>query len=75
MVTLEQLVPSDNFTASFQIKYQSALAVCSYKKYYGQEGQESIGSISGFKMCIVGYINNTKQLNFRKLADLIVQTV
>ncbi|MFN3917647.1 MAG: transposase [Flavobacteriales bacterium] len=30
----------------------------STRKYYGKEGQESIGPVVFFKICLVGYLNN-----------------
>ncbi|HVE61109.1 MAG TPA: IS1182 family transposase [Chitinophagaceae bacterium] len=66
-VTLEQLVPSDNFYRRLNKALNLHWLYGSTKGYYGSEGQESIDPVVFFKMCMVGYINNIG--SDRKLAD------
>jgi transposase len=66
-VTLEQLVPADNFYRRLNKVLNLHWLYCSTKDYYGQEGQESIDPVVFFKMCMVGYLNNMG--SDRKLAD------
>jgi transposase len=66
-VTLEQLVPADNFYRRLKESLDLQWLYKSTKSYYGTEGQESIDPVVFFKMCIVGYINNIS--SDRKLAD------
>lgn len=57
-VTLDDLVPKDNFyrklseAVDFQFLYKET------EKYYGTEGQASIDPVVFFKVLIVGYLNN-----------------
>jgi transposase len=67
MVTLEQLVPADNFYRQLNKVLNLHWLYAATKDYYGQEGQESIDPVVFFKMCMVGYINNIG--SDRKLAD------
>lgn len=57
-VTLEQLVPADNFYRRLNKVLHLHWLYAATKDYYGSEGQESIDPVVFFKMCIVGYINN-----------------
>ena len=57
-VTLEQLVPSDNFYRRLNKVLNLHWLYAATKDYYGKEGQESIDPVVFFKMCMVGYINN-----------------
>jgi transposase len=66
-ITLEQLVPADNFYRRLNKVLNLHWLYIATKKYYGQEGQESIDPVVFFKMCIVGYINNIN--SDRKLAE------
>ncbi len=66
-ITLEQLVPTDNFYRRLNKVLNLQWLYATTKKYYGQEGQESIDPVVFFKMCIVGYINNIN--SDRKLAE------
>jgi transposase len=66
-VTLEQLVPADNFYRRLNKVLNLHWLYAATKDYYGQEGQESIDPVVFFKMCLVGYINNVG--SDRKLAD------
>ena len=66
-VTLEQLVPADNFYRRLNKVLNLHWLYGATKDYYGQEGQESIDPVVFFKMCMVGYINNIG--SDRKLAD------
>ena len=66
-VTLEQLVPLDNFYRRLNKAPNLHWLYAATKDYYGSEGQESIDPVVFFKMCIVGYINNIG--SDRKLAD------
>jgi transposase len=57
-VSLDTLVPADNFyrkldrTLDLQYLYKST------SRYYGTEGQESIDPVVFFKILLVGYLNN-----------------
>jgi len=66
-ITLEQLVPADNFYRRLNKALELHWLYVATKNYYGQEGQESIDPLVFFKMCIVGYINNIN--SDRKLAE------
>jgi len=66
-ITLEQLVPPDNFYRRLNKVLNLHWLYAATKNYYGQEGQESIDPLVFFKMCIVGYINNIN--SDRKLAE------
>jgi transposase len=66
-VTLEQLVPPDNFYRRLNKVLDLHWLYAATKNYYGEEGQESIDPVVFLKMCIVGYINNIG--SDRKLAD------
>lgn len=57
-VTMEQLVPQDNFYQRLNKALHLHWLYAATKDYYGSEGQESIDPVVFFKMCIVGYINN-----------------
>jgi transposase len=66
-ITLDQLVPRDNFYRRLNRELNLYWLYSATKNYYGQEGQESIDPVVFFKMCMVGYINNIG--SDRKLAD------
>ena len=66
-VTLEQLVPPDNFYRRLNQEINLHWLYAATKNYYGEEGQESIDPMVFFKMCLVGYITNIS--SDRKLAD------
>jgi transposase len=57
-ITLEQLVPADNFYRRLNKAIDMQWLYKSTRQYYGSEGQESIDPVVFFKMCLIGYINN-----------------
>ena len=57
-ITLEQLVPQDNFYRRLKRVLELNWLYQATIKYYGSEGQESIDPVVFFKICLVGYINN-----------------
>ena len=66
-ITLEQLVPRDNFYRRLNRELHLHWLYAATKNYYGGEGQDSIDPVVFFKLCLVGYINNIG--SDRKLAD------
>jgi transposase len=66
-ITLEQLVPQDNFYRRLKQSINLDWLYKATEKYYGQEGQESIDPQVFFKICLIGYINNIN--SDRKLAE------
>jgi transposase len=66
-ITLEQLVPADNFYRRLNKALELSWLYKATEKYYGQEGQESIDPAVFFKICLIGYINNIN--SDRKLAE------
>lgn len=66
-ITLEQLVPRDNFYRRLNSELHLHWLYAATKNYYGAKGQESIDTVVFFKLCLVGYINNIG--SDRKLAD------
>jgi transposase len=66
-ITLEQLVPADNFYRRLKKEIELSWLYKATEKYYGQEGQESIDPVVFFKICLVGYINNIN--SDRRLAE------
>src|ERR1051325_5294817 len=57
-ITLEQLVPQDNFYRRLKREIDLSWLYRATEKYYGTEGQESIDPVVFFKICMIGYINN-----------------
>ncbi|MBC7829932.1 MAG: IS1182 family transposase [Chitinophagaceae bacterium] len=57
-ITLEQLVPKDNYYRRLQSVLDLRWLYKATTSYYGTEGQESIDPVVFFKMCLIGYINN-----------------
>lgn len=57
-ITLEQLVPADNFYRRLNKAIDLNWLYTGTQKYYGSEGQESIDPVVFFKTCLIGYINN-----------------
>lgn len=57
-ITLEQLVPQENFYQRLKKVLELEWLYKATTKYYGTEGQESIDPVVFFKMCLIGYINN-----------------
>jgi transposase len=57
-ITLEQLVPQDNFYRRLKKAISMEWLYKATTKYYGSEGQESIDPVVFFKICLIGYINN-----------------
>jgi transposase len=66
-ITLEQLVPPDNFYRRLKKEIELSWLYKATEKYYGHEGQESIDPVVFFKICLIGYINNIN--SDRKLAE------
>jgi len=66
-ITLEQLVPPDNFYRRLNKAIELHWLYKATEKYYGQEGQESIDPVVFFKICMIGYINNIS--SDRRLAE------
>jgi len=57
-ITLEQLVPSDNFYRRLKDTVDLQWLYNKTKKYYGTEGQSSIDPVVFFKLMIIGYLEN-----------------
>src|SRR3990170_3416776 len=57
-ITLEQMVPADNFYRRLKNVIELNWLYKATEKYYGHEGQESIDPVVFFKICLIGYINN-----------------
>lgn len=57
-VTLQQLVPKDNFYRKLGESLDLCFLYKATSKYYGREGQESIDPVVFFKILLVGYLNN-----------------
>jgi transposase len=66
-ITLEQLVPQDNFYRRLKKEISMDWLYKATTKYYGSEGQESIDPVVFFKICLIGYINNI--ISDRKLVS------
>jgi transposase len=66
-ITLEQLVPQDNFYRRLKKVIAMDWLYKATTKYYGSEGQEGIDPVVFFKICLIGYINNIS--SDRKLAE------
>ena len=66
-ITLEQLVPPDNFYRRLKKEIELSWLYRSTEKYYGNEGQESIDPVVFFKICLIGYLNNIN--SDRRLAE------
>lgn len=66
-ITLEQLVPPDNFYRRLKKEIELSWLYKATQNYYGHEGQESIDPVVFFKICLVGYINNIN--SDRRLAE------
>ena len=65
--SLEQLVPTDNFYRKLLEVLDLRFLRKKTKKYYGDEGQQSIDPVVFFKICLVGYLNDI--ISDRKLID------
>lgn len=57
-ITLEQLVPQDNFYRRLNKAINLQWLYKNTNQYNGSEGQESIDPVVFFKICLIGYINN-----------------
>ncbi len=57
-VSLEQLVPQDDFYRRINKSLNLHFLYKATEKYYGKEGQESIDPVVFFKILLVGYLNN-----------------
>lgn len=57
-LSLDRLVPSDNFYRRVNQTLDLHFLYKSTQKYYGTQGQESIDPVVFFKILLVGYLNN-----------------
>ena len=57
-LSLDTLVPEDNFYRKLQSELSLDFLYRATKKYYGKEGQASIDPVVFFKILLVGYLNN-----------------
>lgn len=57
-ISLEQLVPGDNFYRRLDAELNLDFIYPLVKHHYGNEGQQSIDPAVFFKICLVGYLNN-----------------
>jgi transposase len=57
-VSLDQLVPEDNFYRQLGKALDLGYLYKATAAYYGREGQQSIDPIVFFKILLVGYLNN-----------------
>lgn len=72
-ITLEQMVPQDNFYRRLKKVTELNWLYKATEKYYGQEGQESIDPVVFFKICLIGYINNIS--SDRKLIEFCADSL
>jgi transposase len=72
-ITLEQLVPPDNFYRRLKKAIAMDWLYKATTKYYGSEGQESIDPVVFFKICLIGYINNIS--SDRKLIEFCADSL
>ena len=57
-VSLEDLVPEDNFYRKLQTVLDLRFLYKKTEKYYGSEGQEIIDPVVFCRFCLVGYLNH-----------------
>ncbi len=57
-ISLQDLVPADNFYRKLQGQLDLQFLYKETKRYYGTEGQQSIDPVVFFKVLLVGYLNN-----------------
>ena len=57
-LSLDCLVPSDNYYRLIQRELSFNFLYQATAKYYGKEGQKSIDPVVFFKILLVGYLNN-----------------
>lgn len=57
-ISLESLVPQDNFYRRVKRELDLQFIYKATKDYYGSEGQNSIDPVVFFKILLVGYLNN-----------------
>ncbi len=57
-LSLDRLVPVDNFYRRVNLALDLHFLYKSTQKYYGTQGQESIDPVVFFKILLVGYLNN-----------------
>ena len=57
-LSLDTLVPEDNFYRKLQSELSLDFLYRATKKYYGKEGRASIDPVVFFKILLVGYLNN-----------------
>ena len=57
-LSLDSLVPQDNFYRKINKELEFHFLYAATKKYYGTEGQQSIDPVVFFKILLVGYLNN-----------------
>ena len=72
-ITLEQLVPQENFYRRLKKAIVMDWLYAATTKYYGSEGQESIDPVVFFKICLIGYINNIS--SDRKLIEFCADSL
>lgn len=57
-LSLDMLVPEDNYYRKLLTELDLHFIYKSTQKYYGKEGQVSIDPVAFFKILLVGYLNN-----------------
>ena len=57
-LSLEELVPSDNYYRHLSSQLDLHFLYKATRAYYGKEGQESIDPVVFFKILLVAYLNN-----------------
>jgi transposase len=72
-VTLDDLVPVDNFYRKLGQELDLAYLYKATAQYYGREGQESIDPTVFFKILLVGYFNNIN--SDRKLIEFCADSL
>jgi len=74
-ITLEQLVPAENFYRRLNKAIDLNWLYKNTKQYYGSEGQESIDPVVFFKITLVGYINNinSDRVGFPEIRPLAIR--
>ena len=57
-LSLDRLVPGDNFYRKINQELEFCFLYSETKKYYGKDGHQSIDPVVFFKILLVGYLNN-----------------
>ena len=57
-LSLDRLVPGDNFYRKINQELEFCFLYPETKKYYGKDGHQSIDPVVFFKILLVGYLNN-----------------